>query len=189
MKFSDLAREIIPEDVPFCIMPIKLLLENGSLPTASVWVEGKGQYKAGIVIPDIEVSDSINIIKRVIKNDPYGILIIQDILQEESIIAENDNMTPYEFAKYSIYHEMGHWYDFQNRYVSKGLDGKQFNLDNKLEISKLNLNEIGCRVRNERAGSEAQIALLRSYHKKYRENIFEIIADRFAINSMKMNKK
>jgi hypothetical protein len=183
LRYSQLAKEIIPTGVPYNIIPANLLVENKRLPTASVWVEGIGDYKAGLVIPDIEVSESISIINRVV-SDPVAILVIEDLLREEKVIRVDEEMTAYDFARFSIYHELGHWYDFQNRYLSKGLTGKQFNADNKTEMSNLKLDEIALKVRNEINGSTTQVALLKLYHRKYRENIFEVIADRFAIESM-----
>lgn len=188
MKYIDLAQELITDEAPFQEISVSILLEAKRIPVAAFWPQGNEIYKAGIIVPSIDIEDSINFVNTYVSNDPTVILTIENLLKEKRIIKSDETMSPKVFAIFSIYHELGHWHDYQNRYASKGLNGNDFFLDHKKEEDKLGLSEIGNRAKNEAKGSPGRLELSKLYHQTYRENPFEKIADDYAIKRLEEYK-
>lgn len=184
MKIIDLANKLISAEIPVHEISLTTLLQAKRLPAPAFWPEPKGTYKAGIMVPELKIEDSINIIQKFVP-DPCIITTIENLLKENKIIGWQEAMSPHIYASFSILHELGHWYDYQDRYVAAGLGGAKYYSDYSEELSKLRLNELGELTKRQIEGSQAQIQYLTLYHKRYREHPFEQIADQFAICKLK----
>lgn len=183
LNFTQLAKKIVPLDVPYITIP----LMQGRLPTPAIFPSANQYYGAGIALPDVDIELSMRYVVQMLPDDPLILKVIEELLIKESIITTSP-MSPLDYGTFAILHEVGHWYDFQTRYIKNGLTGSDYYNDYKKEAEKLELNLFTKRIQAERRGSDEQLNLLREYHEKYRSNIFEIKADNYAINAMKMMK-
>jgi hypothetical protein len=181
MKFIDLANKLIPAEITVHEVSLPILNRAKRLPTPEFWPKPKGIYRSGIMVPELEIEDSINVFQKFVPNDSCAITTIENLLKENNIIGSQEAMSPYLYASFTILHELGHWHDYQDRYVVEGLGGDEYHSDYVEEKSKLQLNELEQLVREQIKGSQAFIEYLTLYHKRYRENPFEQIADQFAI--------
>lgn len=177
MKYIELAKQLLPLDVPCQEIP----LIKGRLPVPTMAPIGNEHYRAGIYLPAINVDESIEILINNIPDDPYMVGVIEDILRSNGLLDKCNVMSPYNYAVFAIFHELGHWHDFQDRYIALGLDGNDYLKDYRNEEDKLGLSTLIAKIRSAEKGSKKQGILLRDYYKKYRENEFEIIADKYAI--------
>lgn len=179
MKYIELAKKIIPQGVPYQQKPFSQIKLNspGMAPV------GNDSYKAGILIPDLDIECSIESIKKMLPYDNAIILIIEELLYKEGLIS--NNMTPKDFAIFNILHEIGHWYDLQNKYIKKELTGEDYQADYRKEMERLKLKDTQDLIKSLSSGSIEHQRALREFHSKYRENIFEIEADNYAIMKMR----
>jgi len=184
MKLIELATELIPEGIHIQEIPLQILFAANRMPVPAFWPEGKGKYLPGIMVPELTVEESIEAVTKSVPNDPCIVFAIEDLLRENHLISTDQSMSPYLYSTFSILHELGHCLDFQSRYADKGLSGSDFYSDYQIEELKLGLDEIGQLAKKEREGSKKFIYYLTMYHKKYRENPFEVIADRYALNRL-----
>ncbi|BAU28547.1 hypothetical protein DFP93_105221 [Aneurinibacillus soli] len=181
MKLIDLANKLIPAEIPVHEISLTILSQEKRLPAPAFWPKPNDIYKAGIMVPELKLEDSINTIQESVPDDPCIITTIENLLKENKIIGWQEAMSPHIYASFSILHELGHWYDYQDRYVAAGLGGAKYLSDYSEEQSKLRLNELIELTRKQIKGSQAHIQYLALFHKRYREHPFEQIADQFAI--------
>lgn len=184
MMLIDIARLIIPDGIFYQEIPVSTLINAKRQPTPAFWPEGKGNYKAGIVIPEIAVEDSITVLHQAIPDDPCILSGVENLLRRNHLLANNEPIDPELYAVFSILHELGHWFDFQTRYASRGLSGNEFNSDYNAEMSKLELGELEKLIKMSEQGADEFFNNLTLFHKKYREHPFEVIADQYAIEKL-----
>lgn len=77
-----------------------------------------------------------------ILDDPFVVLYIEEILIREGILKSANKMSPMDYAIFAIYHELGHWIDFQNRFLELGKDGEQFHYEYSIEKTKQMWNQL-----------------------------------------------
>ncbi|NOU94886.1 hypothetical protein GC093_16895 [Paenibacillus sp. LMG 31456] len=189
MKLIERAKQLIPCDIVCHEISLAILFNASRLPAPAFWPESKGSYESGIIVPDLRVEDSIEAMIKSVPDDPCMIPALENLLKQNHIIAANEVMNPHLYASFSILHELGHWYHFQENYTRRGLNGQKYITDYKEIQLKLELEKIGELAKKAKKGSQEQIELLSEYHKLYRKHPFEIIADQFAIGRLKEQMK
>ncbi|TCZ71449.1 hypothetical protein E0485_22620 [Paenibacillus albiflavus] len=185
MQYIELARKLMPSDIPVHEVSLPTLYQAARLPTPSFWPDAKGEYTAGIMVPKMKIQESLTELQKWVPDDPYTYLSIENLLNGNKLLDLNESMSPQLYATFSILHELGHWYDFQDRYRAVGLSGKQYYSDYTEEQSRLNLDEITKQIHTQTRGSREQMDLLILYHETYRQHPFERIADQYAINNLR----
>jgi len=132
-----------------------------------------------IFIPDKTVTEFFN--KELNESGPishFSVLQVEKAMVSNNLLKVSKKITPKTLAIFYLLHEEGHYLDFKNNFLSKGLKGNDFRLQRDKELDKLD------KIFIETYGSKKDDEAYMGYAKLYRENPFEKRADEYAFKKI-----